>query len=226
MPCGRSSSRPPRVRGHPAHRQAGPPGGAVHQPRERDLHDKPVPRLGGLAILAAVVVAGAALPAGRPGDARDPRRRGGHRADRRGRRHPPGGLPPFVKLAGQFGAAAIPVWCEVRVENVTLPFIEPFQLGDSGLHADARRDRGCDERRELHRRRRRLAAGVCTIAAATFAVIALSLDRDDAACSRRSPPGAAWASSGTTSTPRRSSWATPARTCSACCSPASRSRGC
>ena len=45
----------------------------------------------------------------------------------------PGGLPPLVKLAGQFGAAAIPVVAgDVRVENVTLPFVEPFQLGDSG----------------------------------------------------------------------------------------------
>ena len=31
--------------------------GVVHHPRERDLHQRPVPGLGGLAILAAVLVA-------------------------------------------------------------------------------------------------------------------------------------------------------------------------
>ena len=157
--------------------------GAVHQPRERDLHDKPVPRLGGLAILVAVVVAGVLfLP------------------DERSTRailigavaialvgawddYLPGGLPPLVKLAGQFGAAAIPVFAgDVRVENVTLPFVEPFQLGDFGSYTLSlvgivavmnvvNFTDGADG----------LAAGVCTIAAATFAVIALSLDRDDAA---------------------------------------------
>src|SRR6185436_17615413 len=39
--------------------------GVVHYPRERDLHDHPVPRLGGLAILvAAVIPALIFLPAG------------------------------------------------------------------------------------------------------------------------------------------------------------------
>src|SRR3954447_23199981 len=102
--------------------------GVIHRPRDRDLHDRPVPGLGGLAILAAVVVsallflpanqetrgivagAAAAVLAGAIDDVR------------------PGGLHPFVKLVGQFAAAAIPVWCEVRVTNVTLPFITPFEL--------------------------------------------------------------------------------------------------
>ncbi|MBN1528669.1 MAG: undecaprenyl/decaprenyl-phosphate alpha-N-acetylglucosaminyl 1-phosphate transferase, partial [Thermoleophilaceae bacterium] len=156
--------------------------GAVHEPRARDLHDKPVPRLGGLAILLAVVVAGVLfLP------------------DERSTRaillgavaialigalddYLPSGLPPLVKLAGQFGAAAIPVFAgDVRVENVTVPFIDPFQLGDLGSYALSlvgmvavmnvvNFTDGADG----------LAAGVCTIAAATFAVIALSLDRDQA----------------------------------------------
>src|SRR5215208_346402 len=94
----------------------------------------------------------------------------------------PGGLPPVVKLAGQFGAAAIPVFAgDVRVENVTLPFIDPFQLSDVGSYTLSmvgivavmnvvNFTDGADG----------LAAGVCTIAAATFAVIALSLNRDDA----------------------------------------------
>jgi len=154
--------------------------GVLHYPRERDLHDRPVPGLGGLAILAAAVVAALIfLPAGRE-------TRGivagaiaialiGAVDDTR-----PGGLHPLVKLAGQFAAAAIPVWCDVRVENMTLPFIEPVDLGAWGYPLTligivavmnvVNFTDGADG----------LAAGVCTIAAATFAIIALSLDRDDA----------------------------------------------
>ena len=85
-----------------------------------------------------------------------------------------------MKFAGQFAAAAIPVWCDVRVENVTLPFVEPLDLGGWGYPLTlvgivavmnvVNFTDGADG----------LAAGVCTIAAATFAIIALSLDRVDA----------------------------------------------
>jgi UDP-GlcNAc:undecaprenyl-phosphate/decaprenyl-phosphate GlcNAc-1-phosphate transferase len=154
--------------------------GVLHQPRDRDLHDRPVPGLGGLAILAAVlvsalvflpmgvetrgIVAGAVAIAliGAVDDARD------------------GGIHPFVKLAGQFAAAAIPVFSEVRVENMTLPFVEPIDLGSWGYPLTligivavmnvVNFTDGADG----------LAAGVCTIAAATFAIIALSLNRDAA----------------------------------------------
>jgi UDP-GlcNAc:undecaprenyl-phosphate/decaprenyl-phosphate GlcNAc-1-phosphate transferase len=154
--------------------------GVLHYPRERDLHDSPVPGLGGLAILVAAVVAALLfLPSGRE-------TRGivagaitialiGALDDAR-----PGGLHPLVKLAGQFAAAAIPVWSDVRVENMTLPFIEPVDLGAWGYPLTligivavmnvVNFTDGADG----------LAAGVCTIAAATFAIIALSLDRDDA----------------------------------------------
>ena len=154
--------------------------GVLHQPRDRDLHDRPVPGLGGLAILAAAVVAALLfLPAGRE-------TRGivggaiaialiGAVDDAR-----PDGLHPFVKLVGQFAAAAIPVFSEVRVENVTLPFIDPVDLGSWGYPLTlvgmvavmnvVNFTDGADG----------LAAGVCTIAAATFAIIALSLDRDAA----------------------------------------------
>ncbi len=154
--------------------------GVIHQPRDRDLHERPVPGLGGLAILVAVVVAALLfMPGGRE-------TRGivagaiaialiGAIDDWK-----PGGLHPAVKLAGQFAAAAIPVFCEVRVDEMTLPFIEPFQLGDWGYPLTlvgivavmnvVNFTDGADG----------LAAGVCTIAAATFAIIALSLERDSA----------------------------------------------
>ncbi|MBA2631220.1 MAG: undecaprenyl/decaprenyl-phosphate alpha-N-acetylglucosaminyl 1-phosphate transferase, partial [Thermoleophilaceae bacterium] len=155
--------------------------GVLHEPRERDLHRHAVPGLGGLAILVAVVtsallflpnepairgIVGGAVAitlVGAVDDALD------------------GGLPPLVKLVGQFGAALIPVASDVRVENVTLPFVDPLQLGDWGFPLTlvgivavmnvVNFTDGADG----------LAAGVCTIAAGTFAVIALSLnDRVDA----------------------------------------------
>jgi UDP-GlcNAc:undecaprenyl-phosphate GlcNAc-1-phosphate transferase len=154
--------------------------GVIHFPRDRDLHDRPVSGLGGIAILAAAVISalvflpwnsetrgivGGALAIAFVGAVDD------WRED---------GLHPFVKLAGQLAAAAIPVAGGVFVENMTLPFVDPIHLGDWGrpltllgivavMNVVNFTD-GADG----------LAAGVCTIAAATFAVIALSLDRDDA----------------------------------------------
>ena len=151
--------------------------GVMHNPRERDLHDRAVPGLGGLAILVAVVVSALVfLPGGEE-------TRGivagavaialiGAVDDAR-----PGGLHPFVKLAGQFAAAAIVVWSEVRVTNITLPFIDPIDLGDwsypltlLGIVAVMNVVNFTDGADGL-------AAGVCTISAGTFAIIALSLDR-------------------------------------------------
>src|SRR5215213_1740418 len=154
--------------------------GVVHMPRDRDLHDRPVPGLGGLAILAAAVVSaliflpanqetrgivGGAIAIAFVGAVDDAR---------------PGGLHPLVKLIGQAAAAAIPVWSGVRVPGITLPFIDPIQLGDwtypltlLGIVAVMNVVNFTDGADGL-------AAGVCTIAAATFAVIALSLGRDEA----------------------------------------------
>src|SRR5918999_720335 len=154
--------------------------GVVNHPRDRDLHDRPTPGLGGLAILAAAVVSallflpndretrgiiGGAVAIALIGAADDAIE---------------GGLPPSVKLVGQFAAALIPVMSGVRVENVTLPFVDPIDLGGwsyaltlVGMVAVmnvVNFTDGVDG----------LASGVCTIAAATFAVIALSLDRDAA----------------------------------------------
>ena len=95
--------------------------GAIDLPRERSLHETPVPSLGGLAILAGVLVAalvflpfndvtrgilGGALVIGFVGAIDDIHE-----------------LPPPVKLAGQIVAAAIPISAGVRVEDFTLPFV-------------------------------------------------------------------------------------------------------
>ena len=161
--------------------------GAIDTPNERSLHTEPTPRLGGLAILVAASVAlvlflpweqqtqailvGAWVIAavGALDDLYD--------------------LPAGLKLAGQTVAAAIPALNGVNVGVLTLPFVGGFELTETlftlpvvgDVHAGAALTivgfvavinvinwiDGVDG----------LAAGVCVIAAATLAVIALSLDR-------------------------------------------------
>src|SRR5215470_4738775 len=160
-------------------------------PNERSLHEVPTPKLGGLAVLVAVLVGGSIfLPwdnetrsilagaivitaVGVIDDLVD--------------------LPAGVKLLGQTGAAIIPVASGVTVETFTLPFlgridpgsvqlfdppgIGPIDLGQVltvfGIVAVANVINlidGVDG----------LAAGVCLISAASLSVIALSLDRNSA----------------------------------------------
>ena len=83
------------------------------------------------------------------------------------------------------------MFADVHVENITLPFVDPLDLGDWGIPLTlfgmvavmnvVNFTDGVDG----------LAAGVCTIAAATFAVIALSLDRVDAGILAAATAGAA-----------------------------------
>jgi UDP-GlcNAc:undecaprenyl-phosphate GlcNAc-1-phosphate transferase len=153
--------------------------GAIDEPRERGLHHQPTPRLGGMAIMLAVVAAGLVfLPHDRQtegiligaavialvGAADDILE-----------------LSADVKLAGQILAAVIPAAAGVRVGSMTIPFIghiglsEPVSyaltvFGIVALMNVINFIDGIDG----------LAAGVCTIAALTFAAIALSLNRNTA----------------------------------------------
>ena len=160
-------------------------------PNERSLHQVPTPKLGGLAVLVAVLIGGSIfLPwdqetrsilagaivitvVGVVDDLVD--------------------LPAGIKLLGQTGAAIIPVASGVTVDTFTLPFlgrVDPstVQLFDPpgigaidlgqlltvlGIVAVANVINlidGVDG----------LAAGVCLISAAALSVIALSLDRNAA----------------------------------------------
>ena len=152
--------------------------GAVDRPRARGLAERITPRLGGLAIFAAAVLAGvlflphtdryAAILAGATlmvfvgaiDDARP--------------------LPAAWKLAGQFVAAAILVMGGVVVENFTLPIVRAVSLGTLaepvtllGLVAIMNAVNFIDGVDGL-------AAGVCAIAAAAFAIVAFDLQRDNA----------------------------------------------
>jgi UDP-GlcNAc:undecaprenyl-phosphate/decaprenyl-phosphate GlcNAc-1-phosphate transferase len=152
--------------------------GLVDQPGDRGLSDRATPQLGGVALLAGILVAaavwlkvtgevrgilgGAAIivVVGALDDAVD--------------------LPAFWKLLGQTVAALVPVLSGVVVHDFTLPFVHRVVLGDAaepltllglvGLMNVVNFSDGIDG----------LAAGVCTISAVTFAIIAFDLGRDSA----------------------------------------------
>jgi UDP-GlcNAc:undecaprenyl-phosphate GlcNAc-1-phosphate transferase len=152
--------------------------GAIDYPKERGLHDRPMPRLSGLAILAGVEVAGWIWL---PGDGQSHSILLGAVAIAAvGVADDIYGLPALPKLCGQIAAALIPTLAGVRVDNLTLPFIGGFELhalaypltvlGIVAVVNVINFLDGVDG----------LAAGVCAIAAITLATIALSLERNSA----------------------------------------------
>jgi UDP-GlcNAc:undecaprenyl-phosphate/decaprenyl-phosphate GlcNAc-1-phosphate transferase len=155
--------------------------GAIDTPRERGLSDVPTPRLGGLAILAGVAIAGIFfLPLSGDAEVAQQMRGialGALAAALIGTADDIWELPALPKLAGQTGAAVIPVLAGVTVETFTLPFLGHVDLGDAsgpvtvigivGVMNVVNFTDGVDG----------LAAGVCTIAAGTLAIVALSLDQ-------------------------------------------------
>jgi UDP-GlcNAc:undecaprenyl-phosphate GlcNAc-1-phosphate transferase len=152
--------------------------GAVDEPRERGLSQRTTPLLGGLAILAGVLLASGIFLRW------DEQLRGimigaivvtlvGALDDR-------WELPASVKLVGMTVAAVIPVASGVTVSNITIPFVGAIDFGDAGAPLTViglvavmnvvNFSDGIDG----------LAAGVCAIAGATLAVIAFDLGRDAA----------------------------------------------
>jgi UDP-GlcNAc:undecaprenyl-phosphate GlcNAc-1-phosphate transferase len=166
--------------------------GAMDVPNERSLHELPTPKLGGLAILVGVVVAGVLfLPWA-------PQTRailvGAVAIAAVGVLDDVFELPAGLKLLGQGLAAMIPVFNGVQVTDFTLPFVGGVDLTHVFFHRVAVLGNvtlakvltvlgfvavmnvinfidGVDG----------LAAGVCVISAVTLSIIALSLDRPGAA---------------------------------------------
>jgi UDP-GlcNAc:undecaprenyl-phosphate/decaprenyl-phosphate GlcNAc-1-phosphate transferase len=166
---------------------------AVDQPRERGLSDRETPLLGGLAVFAAVAVAGeiwlrdARVTLGHVGAGRVPHTTSSHwtgilaaaalitlvgALDDRFDFH------PAVKLAGQVAAAILAVRGGVDVPAITLPFFGRLTfpqagptltvIGLVGMMNVVNFSDGVDG----------LAAGVCAIVAAAFAVIAFNLGQN------------------------------------------------
>src|ERR1700691_5083849 len=159
--------------------------GAIDEPRERGLSERPTPLLGGLAIFGGVLVAMLVwLPSGYYEQrhlwqgvllaaalitlvgALDDRFE----------------LPPIVKLAGQVAAAVIAVHFGVAVKAITLPFVGKLHFPNAGVTNAGpvltviglvammnvvNFSDGVDG----------LAAGVCVIIAVALAVIAFDLNR-------------------------------------------------
>lgn len=168
---------------------------ATAKPNERGLAVRETPLLGGLAILAGVIVAAAIwlpdqiilqhVPHGRPG--------AGGTVDTWGVIAGAGvitlvgaiddwiDLPPGVKLLGQIGAAVIAVQAGAVVLDVTLPFLGALQFPSTGgvltviwlvaLMNIVNFSDGVDG----------LAAGLCTIDGIAFTVIAFDLGVNNAA---------------------------------------------
>jgi UDP-GlcNAc:undecaprenyl-phosphate GlcNAc-1-phosphate transferase len=152
--------------------------GAIDYPKERSLHERPMPRLSGLAILIAVEAAGWIWL---PGD--DESRWiliGAVAIAAVGVLDDIYDLPALPKLLGQIGASLIPVLAGVRVENITLPFIGGFQLHGWGYPLTVLGIVAVVNVINFLDGVDGLAAGVCVIAAVTLATIALSLERNSA----------------------------------------------
>src|SRR5919106_1492067 len=168
--------------------------GAIDQPKERGLHTVPMPKLGGVAILGGVLAAGLLgaiafdwLPWG---DQMKAIFAGAVVIAAVGVADDVFDLAPGWKLLGQVVAVVIPVAEGVKVQTFTLPFIgglrpasvDLFELPligtvDLGFVATVI---GIVAIVNVINFIDGVAAGVCLIAAATFAVIALSLDRNAA----------------------------------------------
>jgi UDP-GlcNAc:undecaprenyl-phosphate GlcNAc-1-phosphate transferase len=165
--------------------------GAMDIPRERSLHLVPTPKLGGLAILAGVLVAGVIWLPG--GDQTAAILIGAAVIALFGVVDDVYELPAVPKLLGQTVAAVIPVQAGVKVGSFTLPFLGRVEPGSVNLFDVPVLGEidvafiatvigivaiinvinfidGVDG----------LAAGVCVISAGTLCVIALSLDRTGA----------------------------------------------
>jgi UDP-GlcNAc:undecaprenyl-phosphate GlcNAc-1-phosphate transferase len=160
--------------------------GAIDEPRERGLSERPKPLLGGLAIFVGALVAGLIwLPAGFGKEAPELWHGvliGAAVITVVGALDDRFELPPVLKLTGQLLAAIIVVHFGVAVKAITLPFVGQLHFPNVGatnagpiltvvglvvMMNVVNFSDGVDG----------LAAGVCVIIAATMAVIAFDLAR-------------------------------------------------
>src|SRR4051812_4441252 len=153
--------------------------GAVDEPRARGLSDRPTPRLGGLAILVAVLVPSLIwLPVG--DDPWSAILAGAVLITFVGALDDVFDLHPAVKLLGQGAAATLPVAASVEVTDFTVPFIGRVDLHDLGGPVTVLAIVGVANVVNFSDGIDGLAAGVCAISGVAFAVIAFDLQRAEA----------------------------------------------
>ncbi len=154
--------------------------GVVDRPGDRRLNKRPIPRLGGLAIFLGILVPSLAFLS------LDGEMRGivlgaavacvvGAVDDFRG-------LDPLPKLGGQIAAASIPLAFGVWIDHFTFPFIGVVDLSPwVGMPLTVVWIVAVMNMVNFLDGMDGLAAGVCAIAGLTFAILALSLGKVDAA---------------------------------------------
>jgi len=154
--------------------------GVVDRPGGRRLNKRPIPRLGGLAIFLGILVPSLAFLT------LDGEMRGivlgaavacviGAIDDFRG-------LEPFPKLAGQVAAASIPLAFGVWIDHFTFPFLGVVDLPAwVGMPLTVVWIVAVMNMVNFLDGMDGLASGVCAIAGLTFAILALSLGKIDAA---------------------------------------------
>ncbi len=154
--------------------------GVVAYPGGRHIHEAAMPAMGGVAIVAGVVLdvafrtdvtnrygailAGAVvmMAVGLADDRFD--------------------LPPAIKFGGQIAASLLPIWSGVTIDNLTLPFVPAgIALGYAAGPVTVVFIVACANIVNFSDGMDGLAGGLCAIAAATFAVLALSFDRGPSA---------------------------------------------
>jgi UDP-GlcNAc:undecaprenyl-phosphate/decaprenyl-phosphate GlcNAc-1-phosphate transferase len=178
--------------------------GALAMPSERGLATRTTPLFGGLAILAGVLVAAAIWM---PGEVKLPKTVG--RPGSGGTVHTWSliagaclivvvgaiddvrNLSPLLKLAGQIGAALLAVEGGAVVTDVTLPFVGGLQFPNAGGVLSAIWLVGMMNVVNFSDGVDGLAAGVCAIDGAAFAVIAFDLGVNGAAILAAITAGAA-----------------------------------
>ena len=154
--------------------------GVVTAPGGRHIHKRPIPRLGGLAIFLGNPRPVARIPLARRRDAGHRARRRGRVRRRRDRRLP--GARSIPKLAGQIAAAAIPCAFGTWIDHFTFPFLGVVDLPAwVGMPLTVVWIVAVMNMVNFLDGLDGLASGVCAIAGLTFAILALSLGKIDAA---------------------------------------------
>jgi UDP-GlcNAc:undecaprenyl-phosphate GlcNAc-1-phosphate transferase len=150
--------------------------GVVDRPGGRRIHDRPMPRLGGIGIMLGILVATLlTIPVMQTQYAAI--LIGAVLISALGAVDDGVGIAPPLKFVGQVACAVIPVAQGVSISTFTLPLIEPISLGPLQYPVTVIFIVAVANIVNFADGMDGLAAGLCAISAGTFAILALSLER-------------------------------------------------